>query len=386
MAARRLGLEVIRYPELLGTLMERQKGIAVAGTHGKSTTSSIIAYILEQAGIDPSYLIGADVPQLRGGAHYGHGDFLVAEACEYKRSFLCLAPHIGILTNIDEDHLDYYYDMWDIKEAFTSFAATCSENGTLIANADDKHTCDVVEMAEAKPVTYGIDCKKAEYRAERLWRAKVHSNFDLVHKGKKIDRFSLELYGTHNVMNALAAIAACHEVGVDFGTIRDALAEFQGVARRLQMVGSPWGVPVISDYAHHPSEIRASIAATHQRFPHQRIFVIFQPHQHSRTRMMLEDLAESFRTAWVTYVSDIYAARDTQEDRRSVSGLDLVRQMNHTGLLAHYVPEFRDLEEIITGDVIPDDVVLIMGAGDIWKVGERIIPRIEEKGRRQIAA
>ncbi len=386
LAARRLGLEVVRYPELLGVLMSTRQGVAVAGTHGKSTTAAITAYVMRQAGLDPSYLIGADVPQLGGGSHYGQGEHLIAEACEYKRSFLYLSPKVGVITNIDADHLDYYYDMWDIKEAFTDFARAAGEEGTLIANADDANTREVVAAGEVPAVTFGIDDKSCDYRAERIWRAKVHSNFDLVHKGKKVDRFSTELYGTHNVMNALAAVAVCHELGVDFGTIRDALAQFQGVARRLQMIGSPWGVPIISDYAHHPEEIRASIAATHQRFPGERVFVIFQPHQYSRTRIMLEEFAESFRTAWVTYVCDIYAARDSAEDRRSISALDLVRQMNHIGLLAHYVPEFRDMEHIIVGDVIPDDVVLVMGAGNIYQLAHNILPQIEEKGRRQIAA
>ncbi len=386
MQARRLGMKVVRYPELLGMLMECQKGIAVAGTHGKSTTTSIIAYVMQRAGLDPSYMIGAEVPQLGGGSHYGSGEYMVAEACEYKRSFLCLAPHMGVITNVDADHLDYYYDMWDIQEAFTDFARSVHEDGCLIANADDDNTRTVVEQADVRTVTYGIDDRKAHYRAERLWRAKVHSNFDLVFRGKKIDRFTTQLFGTHNVLNALAAIAACHEAGVEFGVIRDALAEFEGAARRVQMIGNPWNVAIISDYAHHPREIAASIAAMHQRFPNQRIFVIFQPHQYSRTRKMLPEFAESFRTAWVTYVTDIYAARDSQEEQRSISALDLVRQMNHIGLLAHYVPEFHEIEQIIVGDVIPDDVVLIMGAGNINQVAHNIIPKIAEKGRRQIAA
>jgi len=384
--ARRLGLEVVRYPELLALLMDYQKGIAVSGTHGKSTTSSIIAYIMRHAGLDPSFLIGADVPQLGGGSHYGKGEYLVAEACEYKRSFLCLCPKIGVITNVDADHLDYYYDLWDIKEAFAAFARTCAEEGVLIANTDDENTRAILKESRIKATTYAIEDKKATYRAERIWRAKVHSNFDLVYKGKKVDRFSTRLYGTHNVLNALAAIAACHTAGMDFAEIKPGLAAFEGAARRLQLVGTPWNVSVVSDYAHHPKEIQASIAAARQRFPNQRIFVIFQPHQFSRTRRMLAELAESFRTAWVTYVCDIFAARDSQQDRQSVSARDLVRQMNHIGLLAHYVPEFEDIEEIITGDVIPDDVVLVMGAGNIWQVAHNIIPRIAEKGRRQIAA
>jgi UDP-N-acetylmuramate--alanine ligase len=384
--ARRLGLEVIRYPELLGQLMEYQDGIAVAGTHGKSTTAAIAAYTLQQAGLDPSFLIGADVPQLGGGSHYGSGRHLVAEACEYKRSFLCLTPSIALVTNIDTDHLDYYYDLWDIKEAFTDFATSVGEDGLLIANGDDENTRQMLEEVDVPTIRYGIEDGEAEYRAERLWRAKVHSNFDLVYKGQKIDRFSTRLYGTHNVLNALGAIAACHEVGVDFAHIKEGLETFGGAARRLQLIGTPWDVAVVSDYAHHPKEIKASIAAMHQRFPNKRVFVVFQPHQYSRTREMLEEMAEAFRTAWVTYVCDIYAARDSYEDCRSVSAMDLVRQMNHIGLLGHYVPEFEDIEQIIVGDVIPDDVVLVMGAGNVWQVARNIIPMIEEKGRRQIAA
>lgn len=384
--ARRLGLQVLRYPELLGLLMDKQKGIAVAGTHGKSTTSSIIAYMLRQGGFDPSFLIGADVPQLGGGSHYGAGKYLVAEACEYKRSFLYLTPHIGLITNIDADHLDYYYDMWDIREAFADFARAAAADGRVIANADDANTRDVIQQAGIPAITYGIRRKGADYCAARLWRAKVHSNFDLVYKGKRIDRFTMQLYGTHNVLNALAAIAACHEIGMDFADCKEALNQFEGVARRLQLIGTPWNVSIVSDYAHHPKEIQASLSATHQRFPNQRVFVIFQPHQYSRTRKMLPELAQSFRSSWVTYVCDIFAARDSREDERSVSALDLVRQMNHIGLLAHYVPEFDDIEDIIVGDVIPDDVVLVMGAGSIWQVARNIIPRIEEKGRRQIAA
>ncbi|MFO8006409.1 MAG: UDP-N-acetylmuramate--L-alanine ligase [Candidatus Brocadiia bacterium] len=384
--ARRMGLEIIRYPELLGRLMEYQDGIAVAGTHGKSTTCAIMAYTLQQAGLDPSYMIGADVPQLGGGSHYGSGRHLVAEACEYKRSFLCLQPKVAVINNIDCDHLDYYYDLWDIEEAFTEFADSPGPNGLLVANADDENTRRVIEQVDVPTVTYGIEDPKADYRAERLWRAKVHTNFDLVCRGEKIDRFSMELYGTHNVMNALAAIAVCREAGMEFADIKEGLESFQGAARRLQLLGSPWGVAVVSDYAHHPKEIKASIAAMHQRFPNRRVFVVFQPHQYSRTRQMLEEMAEAFSATWVTYVCDIYAARDSYEDQRSVSARDLVRQMNHIGLLGHYVPEFEDIEKIIVGDVIPDDVVLVMGAGNVWQVAHNIIPMIEEKGRKQIAA
>jgi len=384
--ANQLGTEVVKYPELLGRLMDGQPSIAVAGSHGKSTTAAMIAFIMRHAGFDPSYLIGADVPQLGGGSHCGGGEHLVAEACEYKRSFLYLAPHVGVVTNIDVEHTDYYYGLWDIQQAFCDFAEQTDPDGALVMNADDENSRPVKNAAKCPVVRYAIDATKAQYRAVRIWRAKKHTNFNLVHKGRDRGRFSMKLYGTHNIRNALAAIAACHRVGVDFDQIRAALAEFEGASRRLQLLGEPWNVAVLSDYAHHPNEIRASLGATRQRFPGRRIFCIFQPHQYSRTRTMLPELAEAFDGSWVTLVTDIYAARDSQEDRASVSASDLVQLINHNGLTAHYVPEFADIEEIIVGDVVPRDVVLVMGAGNIWQVARNIVPRIDLKGRKQIAA
>ena len=385
-AARNLGLEVVKYPELLGLLMEAQKGIAVAGAHGKSTTASAIAYIMRCAGADPSFLIGADVPQLGGGSHYGRGEHLVVEACEYKRSFLYLAPHIGVITNIDAEHLDYYYDLGDIQEAFCDFVDGIDEDGVLVVNADDENSREVVEAARCEVITCGIDCKKATYKVDKLWRAKKHSNCNLIYKGKDLGRFSLKLYGKHNVQNALMAIAVCRRAGLDFDQVKEPLARFDGAARRLQLLGEPWNVAILSDYAHHPKEIRASIGATQQRFPKRRIFCVFEPHQYSRTREMLPQLAASFEGTWVTLVSDIYAARDTEEDRSAVSAMDLVRAINENGQIAHYVPDFEDIEEILVADVVPQDVVLVMGAGDIWQIAHNLCGRVEMKRRKQRAA
>ncbi len=384
--AQQMGIEVVKYPELLGELMERQPGIAVAGSHGKSTTSAMIAYVMQEAGRDPSYLIGANVPQLDGGSHCGSGKHLVAEACEYKRSFLHMAPHIGVITNIDLEHTDYFYNLEDIQQAFCDFGSQIDTDGRLLVNADDPNSQKVCKSAQCETVSYGIDADDAHYRANRVWRAKKHTNFDLMYNGEKQGRFSTKLYGTHNVYNALACIAACHSAGMPMDDIRENIEDFEGAARRLQLLGEPWNVAVLSDYAHHPKEIRASIAAAQQRFPNRRIFCIFQPHQYSRTRSMLPELAEAFEESWETFVADIYAARDSEEDRRSVSSSDLVQQMNHIGETAHYVPEFQDIEELIVREVVPDDVVLVMGAGNIWQVARNIVPRIDKKGQEQVAA
>ena len=384
--ARRLGIEITKFPELLGDLMDRKSGVAVAGAHGKTTTTSLIAYVMKRGGLDPSYLIGAEVPQLGSGAHAGKGKHIVAEACEYRRSFLYLAPRIGIVTNIDLEHTDYYYDLADINEAFCDFADQVDPDGALIYNGDDNNSRKLGKAAKCNAFRYSIDDFKADYHAVRIWRAKKHTNFNLVYKGKQKGRFSTQLYGTHNVYNALAAIAACHQAGMDFDQIRDPLAEFEGAARRLQLLGEPWDIAVVSDYAHHPREVQASIAATHQRFPKRRVFCLFQPHQYSRTRTMLRDFVDAFDEAWVTLVTDIYAARDSEEDMKSVSSQDLVHLMSQRGMQAYYVPEFTDLEEIIVGDVVPGDVVLVMGAGTIWQIAHKIVPRIELKGRKQVAA
>ena len=385
-AAQRLGIETVRYPELLGRLMDAQPGVAVAGVHGKSTTTSAIAYVMQRAGADPSYIVGADIPQLGGGSYYGKGPYLVVEACEYKRSFLYLWPRIGAITNVEAEHLDYYYGLWDIQQAFCDFASQVDPRGALVVNADDDNALQCAEGARCQVLRYGIDSPRAHYRAECIWRAKKHTNFDLVYRGRRQGRFSIRLYGTHNVYNALAAIAACHQAGLELDQIRGPLGEFEGAARRLQLLGQPWDVAILSDYAHHPTEIQATLAATQQRFPKRRIFCIFQPHQYSRTRVMLPQFADAFEQAWLTLITDIYAARDSDEDRQSISAMDLVHLMNHRGLTAHYVPAFDDIEDMIVGDVVPGDVVLVMGAGNVWQIAYDIVPRVREKGRKQIAA
>jgi len=385
-AARKLGIETVRYPEVLGRLMDAQPGVAVAGMHGKSTTTSLIAYVMQRAGGDPSYLVGADIPQLGGGAHYGRGAYLIAEACEYMRSFLYLWPRIGVISNVEAEHLDYYHGLWDIQQAFGDFASQVDPDGALVLNADDENTLPTARSARCQVVRYAIDSPKAQYRAERIWRAKKHTNFDLVYRGRRQGRFSIRLYGTHNVYNALAAIAACHQAGLELNQIREPLGEFEGAARRMELLDEPWDVAILADYAHHPTEIQATIEATQQRFPKRRIFCIFQPHQYSRTRLMLPQLADAFQEVWLTLITDIYAARDSEKDRQSVSAMDLVHLMNHKGLTAHYLPAFSDIEDMIVGDVVPGDVVLVMGAGNVWQIAHNIVPRVREKGRKQIAA
>ncbi len=386
-AARKTGVEVMKYPQLLGELMDAQPGVAVAGSHGKSTTSGMTAFIMQKCGLDPSFLIGAGVPQLGGGAHYGSGRYLVAEACEYKRSFLYLSPEIAVITNIDKEHMDYYHDMDELKGAFREFAEQVHPDGVLVLNADDPHSADIKSSANCRVVTFSFGDRKADFSVKRLWRAKKCTSYNLIFKGRDIGRFSLKLYGNCNVYNALAAIATCYCAGVEPRDAALALSGFEGASRRLQLLGEPWNVAVLSDYAHHPKEIEASLSAAKQQFPNRRIFCIFQPHQYSRTRKMLGELAEKLLDSWLIMVTDIYAARDSEVDRKSISSMDLVNLLNKdVSMKAHYVPDFDALEELIVREVVPEDVVLVMGAGNIWQVAHNIVPRIRIKGEKQYCA
>lgn len=384
--ARRMGLEVLKYPEFLGLLMDDHRGVAVAGTHGKSTTSSIMSYLMSEGGLDPSFIIGAQVPQLGGGSRCGDSEHMVVEACEYKRSFLYLEPTVGLVTNIDMDHMDYYRDMRDIQEAFEEFAAQIKPGGQLVINADDPRVAQLAEATDAEVVRCSLEDHSCEYSADRIWRATRHTNFNVVHRGETVGRFQTSLYGTHNVLNSLLAIATCHRAGMSFETMRELIPHFEGVARRFQLLGEPWDVPVLSDYAHHPKEICASIEAARQRFHNCRIFVVFQPHQYSRTRAMLPELSASFDDVSLTLVSDIYAARDSLRDQEAISALDLVRGINQNDGVAYYVPEFEEIEDMVVGEVVTGDVVLVMGAGDIWQVAHNIKNKIAKKPATQIAA
>ena len=384
--ARKRAPEIVRYPETVGQLMDQRRGIAVAGSHGKSTTASTAAYLMEKAGLEPSYLIGADIPQLGGSSRCGSGEHLIAEACEYQRSFLHLRPEIGVITNIDREHIDYYYDMDDIREAFCDFARQVDKDGALIVNADDPNMQCVIEAAECDVLRCSMESMDVEYAVENPWRATRHTNFDIVCDGQNMGRLVTGLYGNHNIMNTLMASAACHRAGMNFDEIQEHIKEFEGVARRMQLIDDPWGVPVLSDYAHHPKEICASIEAARQRFHNCRIFVVFQPHQYSRTRAMLPELSASFDDVSLTLVSDIYAARDSLRDQEAISALDLVRGINQNDGVAYYVPEFEEIEDMVVGEVVTGDVVLVMGAGDIWQVAHNIKNKIAKKPATQIAA
>ena len=372
--ARKRGCKVYKYAQMLGALMNSYEGIAVSGTHGKSTTSGWLVYCLKQAGFDPNFVIGADIPQLGGSSGTGDGRCFVAEACEYDRSFLALKPKIACILNIEEDHLDYYKDEDEIVGAFTEFAMGVKPGGVLIANGHDKNVAKIAGKIR-NLCTFGLDASCNFYAQNLVLHDGLYA-FDVYHNGDLLGPARISLPGRHNVLNAMAVVAMAGNVGVPCQQVLQLLPSFTGVDRRLMLKARLGGVAVLDDYAHHPTEIKASLAAVRQRYKPKRIWCIFQPHQYSRTRFLLDDFAESFKLADVTIVPEIYFVRDSQQSKKEVNAEMLVDKMRANGTDAVFIDDFGAICDYLQANVAAGDLVITMGAGDIWKVTDEYIRRL----------
>jgi UDP-N-acetylmuramate--alanine ligase len=356
--------------------MSLHEGIAVSGTHGKSTTTAWLAFVLRRAGLDPSFVVGAECPQLGGGSGVGDGPHFVAEACEFDRSFLHLRPRFATVLNIEEDLLDYYRDLDDIRAAFGDFCGHLPADGLILLNGDDAR-CRGLPLSAAPVETFGFS-PDVTWRAVDLHCENGGYSFDLLLDGRLAARPSLGLAGRHNVMNSLAVIALARRLGVDWDNLVESLREFRGARRRLELRGAFGGVQVADDYAHHPTEIQATLAAARERFHAQRIWCVFQPHQHSRTRFLLADFARSFRDAYEVVVPDIYFVRDSERERELVSSGDLVERIVAAGGRSVHVAGFADIVDYLLQRVTAGDLVLTMGAGDIFKVADDLVGRLSQ--------
>ncbi|MHC4693186.1 MAG: UDP-N-acetylmuramate--L-alanine ligase [Planctomycetota bacterium] len=377
--ARQRGLTIYKYAQMLGHLCNCYDGIAVAGTHGKSTTSGWLTYCLKQAGIDASFIIGADVIQLNGSSGAGDSKYFVAEACEYDRSFLNLKPRIGCILNIEQDHLDYYKDEDQIIDAFCDFALGVKPNGVLIANGTDSNVTKVISMLPPKfpHATFGLD-KNCNFYADNITLNEGFYNFDVFHDGNFLGPARNSLPGTHNILNALAVVAMAINIGLEPSQILALLPNFTGIDRRLMLKGQVGQITVLDDYAHHPTEIRASLAAIRQRYEPRRIFCIFQPHQYSRTRFLLNDFSESFKLADVTIVPEIYFVRDSLAAKKEVNSQILVEKIRQNGTEAVFIDGFGPICDYLQQNVTAGDLVVTMGAGDIWKVADEYLQRLRK--------
>lgn len=370
--AKEHGIPILSYAQMLGRLMQEKQGIAVAGCHGKTTTTGMIAYILSRAGFEPSFVCGGVIPQLGSNAAAGPGRHFVAEACEYQRSFLQLKPRCAVITNIEEDHLDYYRDIEEIVQAFREFAASVGDGGVVIGGIDSPHVRAVLKdlkgQGESCALEGEADWTAAKVRVENgAWR------FEVLKYGRPFGEFSLGVPGQHNVSNALAAIAAATWAGVGRELIQLALSEFLGCARRFQILGERKGALVIDDYGHHPTEIQATLKAARERYPDRKIWAVFQPHQHSRTRLFLKDFARSFADAHLVLLPEIYAARDTEADRKRVSSKDLAKLLDENGKAALFLPTFEEVVKFLDDKVDKSCVVITIGAGNVGDIGRKFL-------------
>ena len=371
-AAQRWNVETIKYAELLGQVMAERHGVAVAGTHGKSTTTAMIAFALTECGVDPSWVVGGTVPQLGGGSRSGSGQAFIAEACEYDRSFHHLRPKVALITNIEEDHLDCYKDIYQIIEAFRAFCALVPEDGLIISNGRDAHVAAAVKDARAKVQSVSLAPGTA-------WSTFAGANENgcptgvVHHNGKPVATLKLAIAGEHNLMNATMALAACVACGVEAAPAAAALGKFNGVDRRMSVIGQYHGATIIDDYGHHPTEIRATLAALREKYQPKRVICVFQPHQHSRTRFLLEDFADSFAAADETIVPDIYFVRDSESERHRVSSNDLVERIMKNGHRAMHLPEFGQIVEHLKTEARDGDLVVTMGAGNVWEIGRDLV-------------
>jgi UDP-N-acetylmuramate--alanine ligase len=374
LAARAFGLPTIKYAELLGQVMAERFGIAVAGTHGKSTTTAMIAFALIEAGVDPSFVVGGTVPQLGGGSRSGGGDAFVAEACEYDRSYHKLAPRVAIITNIEEDHLDCYKSIDDIVESFRTFAKLVPAEGTILANGQDARVLQALAGIKTPTELIGL-APGFSWSARPTGIVRGCHRGEISHKGNPAAELTMAVPGLHNLFNGTMAVAACAAYGIDPKVAAEAVGRFTGVDRRMTEVGKCNGAIIVDDYGHHPTEIRATLSAIREKYTPARLFCVFQPHQHSRTRFLLEDFATSFPAADETIVPDIYFVRDSEAERQSVSSADLVGRVLSAGQKARFVPEFADIVKYLSREIRTGDVVVTMGAGNVWEIGRDLVER-----------
>jgi len=380
LAAREKGVPVIMRAEMLAELMRLKKfGIAIAGSHGKTSTSSMVSWMMAQAGLDPTIVVGGKVDCLGGNAKLGEGEFLVAEADESDGSFLKLSPVLEVITNIDLEHLDYYRDIEHIKESFLQFTDKIPFYGAAIICLDDQHVADILPDIKRRVITYGLT-RQADLSAEQITYAAGRVRFVVKQGGGTLGEISFAPPGKHNVYNALAAICVGLELEISFQVIADALGSFAGVQRRMQHKGTVADIEIFDDYGHHPTEIRATLAAIKQAWPEKRLVVLFQPHRYSRTKGLFKEFQTCFHQADVLVMTDIYAASEKQID--GVSSEHLLNKIKQHGQrYTAYVPMLQELAEQVRPMLKPGDLVLSLGAGNIVRAGEDLLFLLEQERR-----
>jgi UDP-N-acetylmuramate--alanine ligase len=382
-AALKAGLPVLKRSEFLGRLMEGRKEIAIAGTHGKTTTTAMVAWMLKANGLDPSYIIGSVPNNLGSNAHAGKGAYFVIEADEYDRMFLGLKPDIAVITNIEYDHPDCYPTRQDFYQAFRDFASGLKAGGTLVVCSDDVGGLRLMEEIKSKfsLLSYGLNLLSSKLAPDFLGRklgqeAGGAYSFEVVYEREQSLKIALQVPGKHNVLNALACLVVAKLVGIPPDGVAHALGNFLGTARRFELRGEAAGVKIIDDYAHHPSEIRATLTAARAAFPGRRLWVVWQPHTYSRIMALWDEFATAFWDADVVVMMDIYAARE--ERPIGFSARELARQINHPEV--HFVEDSQQAFAYLQENLEPGGVLLVLSAGDADQISTRLLETLGKTG------
>ena len=369
--ARRRGIPVIPRAEMLAELMRLKYGVAVAGSHGKTTTTSMVAMILDKGGLDPTVVVGGRVGVLGSGARLGRGEFMVAEADESDRSFLKLTPTVAIVTNIDREHLDTYKDLADVQEAFLGFLNKVPFYGAGVVCLDDGPVQDILQRVERRVVTYGLS-RQAQVSATEVELGASGSRYVARQGGEVLGPVELAVPGAHNVLNSLAALAVGLELGVAFPAVQAGLAAFTGVDRRFQIRGEAGGVLVVDDYGHHPTEIRATLDTLRTRAAGRRTVVLFQPHRYTRTQHLWDEFCRAFHAADVVLLADIYPAGEEPVEGITAEALaEAIGRRGHRQIT--YVGDLKSAGQRLLAEVQEGDVVLTLGAGSVWVAGEELL-------------
>ena len=370
-AAKNKNIPMMTRAALLGQIMDNYaRSIAVAGTHGKTTTTSMLTHILLQGQLDPTVSVGGMLDRIGGNIRVGQSNVFLTEACEYTNSFLEFHPLYSIILNVEEDHMDFFKDLEDIKHSFHLFASQTAPDGLIIINGDMEHTDDILKDLPQKAITFGLNGDNDYTATDISFDKEGNGSYQLVVDGENMGPVSLKVKGRHNIMNSLAAIACARALGLPMKQILTGLLSFGGTHRRFEYKGNIGDVIVIDDYAHHPTEIKATLTAARE-YPHDELWVVFQPHTYIRTKAFLHQFAEVLTLADHVVLADIYAAREP--DTGMVSSRDIVNLLKEAGTDVYYFPTFGEIEDFLLSQVKGHDLLITMGAGDVVNIGEDIL-------------
>lgn len=374
--AKKRGIPLMNRAVLMGQIMEGfPQAIGIAGTHGKTTATSMLSLIMMEAQLDPTIFLGGKLDEIGGNVRVGKSSNFLVEACEFSGSFLEMSPYMAVILNIDNDHLDYFKDMDEIYDTFMEFANLVPNQGFVVGSADDPMVSKLLKGIDRRTISFSIG-GQADWVAEEIeYNSVGYPSFRATYKGQDMGWFSLNVPGKHNVYNALAAIATAWASGVSVEVIKKGLAAYKGTHRRFEIKGVVEGVTVIDDYGHHPTEIRATLEAA-QNYPHKKLWCVFQPYTFSRTKLLFDDFVDAFHDAHEVIITDIMGGRE--QDTGEIHALDLVNAIKETGQACRYLPTFEDVVDFLSGNTQSGDVVITTGCGNVYLAAEMLVQRMEE--------